>query len=294
MLGARKFSLDAIAPNLRQNQPRTCLNPARRVATALSKPNYFSRPPSMHRIAAIVCLSLLGAGLAAAGPVGSDDVETPLDGMHQPPDPLADGTAAVPADTPLPSGAARAATAGNAESTPSPTVQAAEIIREAQAGATAAEPPPAATRQGTQLGPAAAAARAPEGENSLREMGKATVQWLKESVPWLREEEQDEDPGRPAVMDSTEWSSSLLEGGKSTRGSSPGDVHLDGATAALPSTTAGYDSGALQPWLDPQNNIVREAIDFVRMVVGHPMTWLVVALFAIGGYAISRFDRRPK
>jgi hypothetical protein len=32
----------------------------------------------------------------------------------------------------------------------------------------------------------------------------------------------------------------------------------------------------------------------VRMVVGHPMTWLVVALFAIGGYAMSRFDRRPK
>ena len=29
-------------------------------------------------------------------------------------------------------------------------------------------------------------------------------------------------------------------------------------------------------------------------VFGHPMTWLVVALFAIGGIAVKRFDRRPK
>lgn len=248
----------------------------------------------MHRLATIVCLSLLWAGMAAAGPVDSDDAEKPSGGMNQLPDPPPAGIAALPTGTPLPSSAARPATAGSAESTPAPSVQAAEIIREAEAGAAAADPPAPAARQSTQSGPAATAARAPEAENSLREFGKAAVHWLKDSVPWLRGNEQDEDAQKPTVMDSAEWSASALEGDKSARSANMGDVRLHGPAGAPPVAAAGLGSANPLPWLDPQRNIVLEAIELVRVVVGHPMTWLVVALFAIGGYAVSKLDRRPK
>jgi hypothetical protein len=249
----------------------------------------------MRRAASCACLCLLLAGPAAAGPVGGDDVEAPSGSLTPAAGALPDGAAAVPIDAPLPSAAKRAATSGGAESTPSSTVQAAEIIREAQAGVTTAEPSPA-RRQGPQPTGVPAAAPAAGEENSLREFGKAAVHWLKESVPWLRKDAQDDDAGKRATLDAGEWSASPLAGDKAAR-LEAGQVRLaerTGAAQMPPESGAGYGSGAQQPGMGPQHNFVREAVEFVRMVLLHPMTWLVMALFAIGGYAVSKFDRRPK
>jgi hypothetical protein len=250
----------------------------------------------MRRAAARACLYLLLAGPAAAGPVGGDNIEAPSGSLTPPAGTLPDGAAAVPIDLLLPSAGTRAETSGSAESTPSPSVQAAEILREAESGTAAAEPAPA-RRQGLQRAGAPAATPAAEEDNSLREFAKATVHWLKESVPWLRKDAQDEDAGNRAVMGADEWSASALAGDKAARSFEVGQVRLAERAEASPmppDSSAGYRSSAQQPGLGPQHNIVREAIEFLRTVLLHPMTWLVLALFAIGGYAVSKFDRRPK
>jgi hypothetical protein len=41
-------------------------------------------------------------------------------------------------------------------------------------------------------------------------------------------------------------------------------------------------------------SLVREAVQLIREVLEHPMTWLVISLFVVGGIVMSKMDRRPK
>ena len=59
-----------------------------------------------------------------------------------------------------------------------------------------------------------------------------------------------------------------------------------------PEATAG--KSAVDPSADRVLTLLRDVVTIVREAIGHPMTWLVVALFVIGGIAVKRFDRRPK
>ncbi len=52
--------------------------------------------------------------------------------------------------------------------------------------------------------------------------------------------------------------------------------------------------GGSSPVLEPGTNPIQEALDAIREIVGHPMTWLVLTLIAVGAFAVKRLDRRPK
>jgi hypothetical protein len=202
----------------------------------------------------------------------------------------------------LPDAGAAPAASASAGTTPAITQQAAEIIREAQAGAAAADPPHAAhPEQGKSQATAAharsrSAAQDSDDEGGLRDIGKAALDWFKQAVPWLRDEHDDDSADARAGVDTVEWSESPLDGGNAGAGRHA-DVVAMGAGAGAgrgPGMAMGYGSDAGGLGLGNQRNYVREFVDLLRMVFEHPMTWLVVALFVIGGFAISKFDRRPK
>ncbi len=52
--------------------------------------------------------------------------------------------------------------------------------------------------------------------------------------------------------------------------------------------------GGRAPVLGPGTNPIQEVLDAIREIVGHPMTWLVLTLIAVGAFAVKRLDRRPK
>jgi hypothetical protein len=128
-------------------------------------------------------------------------------------------------------------------------------------------------------------------------MSKAAVHWLKEAVPWLRDSADDDNAGRPVGRETAEWSAPTTDdvatGPRVREGASP---QAGTATEATPSATIVLvDLGDAQgsKLLDPDQNVVRQVITLIQEVVGHSMTWLVVALFVIGGIVVKKIDRRP-
>lgn len=212
-------------------------------------------------------------GVAWAGPVPAAEADA------------APTAAALPSL--LPDAAASAATG---------SALAVEIIKEADAGATTAEAPRNPARDGARAA-AAPATPTPSPRNQaspdddpwgLRDMGKTAVQWVKDAVPWLRSDEDERDAGRTVSLDEADWA------GGSGRGAKPGNVHLHAtANAAGPESTVVYGDAARPKPAEPGENVVRMVLDVIREVLEHPMTWLVVALFAIGGIVVKKIDRRP-
>jgi hypothetical protein len=181
---------------------------------------------------------------------------------------------------------------------------AAEILHEAGIGAAASAAETGNATGGprqqpghpgvTQAGsPARAASGIPEEDAVTREVkdfGKSALAWLKEAVPWMQSGEQDPDA---AAEGSSLWDSRppgaarlAVAGGMPGR-AQPGDGLTGGADRD------GGVSGDPLPQ-SYERNVVREAVAFVKKVFTHPMTWLVVTIFVIGGIAMSLGDRRPK
>lgn len=232
-----------------------------------------------------VLVWLLGAAAAFGGPVGQDQASTPPSVLPQ----IQDLSAADPAA--------------------SSAAAAAKILEEAQADSTSDEAPAARHKPAARSAsaPAAsspsprpasgAAARAPgkaasaAGESPLHHVAKAAIEWIKDVVPGLRDDDEADQPAPPP--ETVNWDTSGLEGGGQGRGGLAGS-NLGGAGFG-----AGAQPGAGMPSLEaaPSNEVqrlLRDAMEVLGMVIGHPMAWLVVALFAIGGYAMSKIDRRPK
>ena len=254
-------------------------------------------------VAASVAMALLLAAPAVSGPVSGDTAEASVNGSPALPGQSSDPPAAAPIEAPLAAGARPAVSAGS-DATANTSQQAAEIMREAQADATTADTPQPAPRPGAQATrpaatntpPTSASTQPPGIEDDFRKAGKAALQWLKDTVPGLRKEPQD-DEGSRATVEVIEWSASPLDGSKANSHAGVGTLRSADRSGTVPlalGTAAVYGSNAPTQGLGPQGNIVREIIDVFRMVVEHPMTWLIVALFVIGGYAMSKFDRRPK
>jgi hypothetical protein len=250
-------------------------------------------------------MTLFLAAPAAAGPVDGSVTQTDFGGTASVPVIGSD----QPASAPILDGAQVSnpisATAGSPGAAPSPSLQAAEIIREIQAATATADLHKSAQRPGTQTArhpastarPASGGARSGDDEGDFRQFGKSALQWLKDALPWLRNEPEDNELGGRAETDVGTLSASPLDEGNpqllssaaaKQRIGTAGEAHMSFGAAAPQGS-----NGETQR-LDSESNIVREVVDFIRMLVGHPMTWLVIALFVIGGYAMSMFDRRPK
>lgn len=224
------------------------------------------------------------AGDAAAGPVpvaeahvGTSDARTTPGLSDQP---LNDGTAAP----------AAAAASGSA--------LAMEIIKETEAGTAAVDAPrrPGGESASAVAQPAVPRARGNPSDDprELRDMGKSAVQWLREAVPWLRNDEDTRDDGQGTALDAAEWSASPLDGGQAGRGARLASSQPPVAAAGMdPATVVGYGDAARPLGTDPEQNAVRVVIKVLREVLEHPMTWLVLSLFVIGGLVIKKIDRRP-
>jgi hypothetical protein len=211
--------------------------------------------------------------------------------------PAAAGMARGEASTssPMPGGA----TVGSTEAAPTPSALAAEILEEAEAGARPAESPRLANTRalGSEAAPVARMQpRAADDVLGLREIGKATLRWIKGTVPWLRSDTDEQTTGNAAMLDSADWSASPLDGGGAGRNTQVGSAILPrtGRDAALdPSTAIGYGNAPLPSSVDPNLNLMQKVISVVREVLEHPMTWLVVSLIVIGAVLVKKFDRRP-
>ena len=252
----------------------------------------------------ILPLLALGSSVAAA-PVAVDDVQG-RNGTEE----AAQATLAAPSIGTLTEGlggavkAAGPAASSGSDSDPSSSALAAQIIKEAEAGSTGSEPqgkPQRAVNSATH--PAANTlprnqARASEDEWSMREMGKAAVHWLKESIPWLRSDADESGAGKHVPLHSADWSTSPMEGGKTGRSAMAGTMQVPDATGQVPSGPAynvPYGNATPQAtFLDPEQNLVRVAVKMIREVLEHPLTWLVVSLIAVGAIAVKKLDRRPK
>ena len=229
------------------------------------------------------------AGSAAAGPVPAAEAH----------DTSADSSTTPTLSARLLDGGTAATAAASAASG---SALAVEIIKEAEAGTAAIETPRQPGRENARSAAQPTApspsARPPAGGNDdpwgLRDMGKVAVQWVKHAVPWLRSEEDTRDAGHHHSLDSADWSASPLEGGQAGRSarlaSNPPPVAGPGVD---PLSAVGYGDPARSTVVAPGENIVRMIVDVIREVLEHPMTWLVLLLFVIGGIVVKRIDRRP-
>ena len=218
-----------------------------------------------------------------AGPVPATEADT--------------AAAASTLTAPMPRGLSDVAPVDAVASGPSGSVLAAEIIKEAGAGA--AEDPRSAQRTPSRAPAAQAAATtvvskragADDDPWGLRDTGKAALRWIKDAVPWLRRDDDAADGELRARLNDSDASSILSIGraGRETSLATPPPPH----TIEDPLSTVGYGESARPKALAAEENLVRTVINILREVLEHPMTWLVVALFAIGGVAVKKFDRRP-
>jgi hypothetical protein len=241
---------------------------------------------------ALLGLSLmLWAGNLSAGPVAGDEAG-PADAVQHEPSALPTPSLG---QAPAAAGAAKSTAPETSNQTLSPGALAAEIIKEAQAEAGASEtarptPRPAAVSPVVRAAPSA-----PPDDAALRQWGKTAVNWFKYNLPWLRNDEDDAPSPKGTLSNQADWVESPLAGGIAGRGGRGEASPISGTTQAAPGPQSGVGYGSAPSVTPaPQTNLIREFIDAVRVVLEHPMTWLVVALFVIGGYAMSKFDRRPK
>jgi hypothetical protein len=187
-------------------------------------------------------------------------------------------------------GAARVVVPTQSESA-SPSAVAAEIIREVQAGAGTAEPTRTVPRPAAAS--SSAARTSPGADDALREWGKAAVAWVKQTIPWLRKDGEDEHQPQANGPSQPDWDESALEPGKAGRGGSTGNFQAINTAPTGPGTSVGYGAAPRVTVYDPAPNLIREVIETVRTVLEHPMTWLVGALVIAGAIAVKRLDRRP-
>ena len=245
---------------------------------------------SSRPIAALLILALQAfAGGAAAGPVSAGEAT----------DGTADASTAPALSARLLNESVAATAAASAASG---SALAVEIIKEAEAGTAAVEAPREPRREGARPAaqpttsspstrPPVSTADDPWG---LRDMGKTAVQWVKGAIPWLRSDEDTPDASKNLTLDAADWSGSPLEGGQPGRGGRPvSNPPLVAGQGGDPLSSVGYGDPSRPKVAPLEENIVRVVINVLREVLEHPMTWLVISLFVIGGIVVKRIDRRP-
>jgi len=247
------------------------------------------RPVARPSAAVLLASLIVGMGGAFAGPVSGDDAAAAAAA------PLASPALTAPAlgEALTATGAARSAAPTQADAA-SPSAVAAEIIKEVQAAAGTAEPTRPVPRPATAATSAARTSpRADADDDALREWGKAAVSWVKQTIPWLRKDEEEERRPHSTGLDQGGWNESPLEPGKAGRGGSTGNSQAINTAPTGPGTSVGYGAAPRPAVYDPAPNLIREVIETVRTVLEHPMTWLVGALVIAGAIAVKRLDRRP-
>ncbi|MEN3349725.1 MAG: hypothetical protein V7632_3360 [Bradyrhizobium sp.] len=113
----------------------------------------------------------------------------------------------------------------------------------------------------------------------LKEAAKAARQWVEESVPWAQQRSKGQDDSSEAhsrQRDATESEAERAIAGELYPGSA-----TDGRGPRMGTPPA-------------EMNIGTEAVKFIKEVLSHPMTWLVVALVVMGMVAVSMAKRRAK
>lgn len=221
------------------------------------------------------------------------------------PVPAAEADAAVPTSaladlSPRAPGAGMTLSAEAAASAPAGSALAVEMIKEAGAGASVADTPRSRAREATGNAAQAAAPKAPPPKPAnaaddpwgLRDLGKAAVQWAKQSIPWLRKAEDERDAARSVTLHPADWSASPLEPGQPARRADLSHNPPAGA-GEDPLSAPSYGEAAQQKMADAEQNAARVLFNAVREVLDHPMAWLVAALFVIGGVVVKKIDRRP-
>lgn len=260
--------------------------------------------PRAARRASRCCASLAVAavlsfiGSSGAGPVregslgagieGEDPAAAEVPALRAP---LAGHDATVPSVLP-PLAPPAAAEAGAASSA---SAMAAEIMNEAATARGSEQPHDKQRANNRSTGPAKAASAASPDAWDLRDMGKSALQWLKQGVPWLRSEADEENEAeRPVNLEAIDWSrldGSAVAGGNRTAVTAlPAPAH---DAPRDPLSTVGYGTAASPGTPEPGLNVLRWISEVVRPVLEHPMTWLVVSLFVIGAIVVKKIDRRP-
>lgn len=307
-----RHTCGALTPKVRSwvspgSVPPTARGPVRDHANVASQSWPIGSASSHLAVLLILPLLVLGTGVAA-GPVPAGDAQGGHEAIEASAASLAgpsvgtSGAGLVLGDSART--AAAAASAGS-DSSPSSSALAAEIIKDSEASATDTEPPSKPQRarnsahQPAASTPSRGPVRATDDVWGVREMGKAVVHWLKESVPWLRSDADEGAADKQVVVNSADWSTSPLEGGKAGQNAMAGTMQGPGIVDPVgpgpwSSANNGNKTGALASSMDPEQNLVRKAAKLVREVLEHPMTWLVVSLVIIGSIAIKKADRRPK
>lgn len=246
-----------------------------------------SRAPTL-----LLLLALQGGAWAGPVPVAEAEAASAAATLHSLPA-LGEGLAAQPAAS------AASATAGSE--------LAAQMIKEAEAGAATAETPTQVRRDDarTKGQPASASAHAGQvsaqkpakkvdaDPSGLRDMGKAALQWVKDSLPWLTDNESAHD-GNPQVPHAVDWSAPALAGGAAREGRLGAGQLPHAAPSSDLTPSMGFDGSDKRWATGSDQNLVRAVIEALREVLAHPMTWLVAALFVVGGIVVKRIDRRPK
>ena len=241
-----------------------------------------SRAPTL-----LLLLALQGGAWAGPVPVAEAEAASAAATLHSLPA-LGEGLAAQPA-------ASAASAAAGSE-------LAAQMIKEAEAGAVAAEASHAPRRDGdgSVMRPHATGTQARKPANDtddpwrLRDIGKAALRWAKDAVPWLSDDDEVHDH-KQQVLHNADWAASPLDGG-ATRNARPGAGAQPHAGASPdPMNQVGYGDGDTDKprAAGSQHNVIGEIIGVLRLVLEHPMTWLVVSLFVIGGIVVKKIDRRP-
>lgn len=247
-------------------------------------------PPLL--LAALLALQ----GAAWAGPVASEASDSGIVGS-------ATGTAGAP--TAIGSHAAAAAAANalgelhpGAGSAATPAASAAsasalalQMLKEANAGE-AAQPArrdhATAASTKTAQGPAAQEPKPDDDPWGLRETAKATVRWVKGVIPWLDDGEAAE-AGKEVVLNHSDWSGSPAGHARGNDASRLPSAHQ----AAQPEDEVVYGEVQRKQLSGAEGNVIREILELLRLVLEHPMTWLVVSLVVAGGIVVKRIDRRP-
>ena len=258
--------------------------------------------PMTHLLTTLLMLTLTLHGAAMAGPVAAGEADA-----------ASAGSTTTGVVSPAATGGSSAATAGAghglgqldrtadaaaaAASGPAGSALALEMLKEAEADAPGHEAVRQPRREGERAASASAAnnlaaAQPIAGDDpwGLRDIGKTAVRWAKHTMPWLRSEDDEADAAKEVVLKQADWSASPL-GGDPHRGA--GSVGGAGAFTQ-PQAELGYGEAKRTPQASTEFDLVRQIVEVVRVVLEHPMTWLVAALFIIGGIVVRKIDRRPK
>lgn len=170
----------------------------------------------------------------------------------------------------------------NQPTAPRPGLSASQPVDMAHGAATAAArmPADAAVSQTAAIGAASRPSADDDIDPDLKEAAKAAHQWVVESMPWARRLNFGDAP-YDLANESAEALARMLQPTWLATGSERSNV---GDT---------QESRASRGMAQAQRfNLVGEALKFARELLEHPMTWLVIALVAIGKLAVLLAGRR--